>query len=104
MSGTEKVSVITDYLEHRFPLCEIEAGYAPDRRSPEYRINRGGQTDQLVISFDFIHHCQEDTLIPLLDRLDFYAVFSQAKGRKVLIEGDGIRFVEEDYVILGSSR
>jgi hypothetical protein len=91
VSGKEKAGLITNYLIFRFPMCRIELTDNA-REDPEFRIDRGGKTDQLIISRDLIESCAREALIATLVQLDLYDLFSQAKGRKVLVMNSGVRF------------
>jgi hypothetical protein len=91
VSAKEKAGLITNYLEFRFPMCRIEL--TDDiREDPKFRIDRGGKTDHLIISRDLIESCAREALITTLIQLDLYDLFSQAKGRKVIVLNSGIRF------------
>jgi hypothetical protein len=92
MLEKDKISLIADYLEFRFPMCEIETAHGSHLTDPKYRIDRGGKIDHLIISRDFIEDCAKETLLPALEQLDLYTLFSRAKGRKVFILNKGVRF------------
>ena len=91
MPGPKKMGLIADYLGFRFPMCDIETMTEIPGGSG-YRIDRGGRTDHFIISHEFLDRYEKDTLLPILEQLDLYDLFSQAKGRKVLLGNKGITF------------
>jgi hypothetical protein len=91
MFVTDKMKLVADYLGFRFPMCDIETT-ADLLGSTGYRIDRGGRTDHFIVSRELFDECDKEALLPVLVQLDLYNLFSQAKGRKVLLGNGGITF------------
>lgn len=91
MLSKEKIGLVADYLGFRFPMCDIEI-LRDGPCGPGYRIDRGGRTGRFFISREFLDDCEKEILLPALEQLDLYDLFSQAKGRNVLLGNKGVSF------------
>lgn len=94
MLNKEKIGLVADYLGFRFPMCTIKI--LDDMPcGPGYRIDRHGRSDQFFISQEFLDDCAKEILLPALEQLDLYDLFSLARGRNVLLGSKGIVFQED---------
>jgi hypothetical protein len=91
VSSNDKAGLVAHFLAFRFPMCGIELTDEAGK-DPEFRVDRGGRTDRLVIDREFMNGCAGNSLMTSLVQLDIYDLFSQAKGRKVFILNRGTRF------------